>query len=126
VPELSRVALLVNATDRPGTALYVEAARTTAGPLGVVIEPVEVSSPSEFEKTFFTIKEKGFQGIVLTQDGLFFSSIANVKKLTDFAIDNNLPMIVYAKQMAGAGALLSYAPPASFPKTPRWQGPVRR
>ena len=110
VPDLSRVALLVNATDKPGTVRYVDAGRTAADPLRVTISPIAVSATDELPNAFSAINEDNLQGAVLTQDGLFFSSIEGFQRLSKLAIDRNVPMIGYSRQMAENGALLSYGP----------------
>jgi putative ABC transport system substrate-binding protein len=116
VGDLSRVALLVNATDKDGTRRYVDAGRVVANPLGISITPVEVSTPDEFERAFAVMNEKHLQAVVLGQDGLFFSDMASAKRLGQLAINHNLPMIAYRSELAEGGALMSYGPdmPASF------------
>jgi putative tryptophan/tyrosine transport system substrate-binding protein len=72
VGNLSRVALLVNASDTEGTRRYVDAGRVVADPLGISIVPVGVSAQDEFDRAFSEMKEKQLQAVVLGQDGLFF------------------------------------------------------
>jgi putative ABC transport system substrate-binding protein len=56
---LSRVALLVNATD-PAAGRYVELSNMAVGPLGVTVEPIEVRTPDDFERAFFGNQQEGF------------------------------------------------------------------
>jgi len=107
---LTRVALFVNATDKDGTARYIEAGRTTADPLGISIAAVEVSAREEFQEAFSAMKHKGFNGVVLGQDGLFFSNMESAENLAGLAIRNNLPMIAYRKELVLGGALMAYGP----------------
>jgi putative tryptophan/tyrosine transport system substrate-binding protein len=113
---LSRVGLLVNATDTEGTRHYINAARTVADPLGISMVPVEVSTSDEFERAFSEMNEKHLQAVVLGQDGLFFSDMASAERLGQLAIKHNIPMMAYRGELAEAGAFMSYGPnnPASF------------
>jgi putative tryptophan/tyrosine transport system substrate-binding protein len=85
VGDLSRVALLVNATDTEGARRYVDAARVVADPLGISVLPVGVSTPHEFERAFSEMREKRLQAVVLGQDGLFFSDLASAERLCQLA-----------------------------------------
>jgi putative ABC transport system substrate-binding protein len=116
VGNLSRVALLVNATDKEGTLRYVEAGRTAADPLGVSITPIEVATTGEFEQAFAAMNQRKLQGVVLGQDGLFFSDMASAERLARLALHHKLPMIAYRRELAQGGALMAYGPdnPASF------------
>jgi len=105
VPGLSRVALFVNAHYPDGARRNIEAAERAAAHLGITVQPVEIRSPADFEPAFSSIGKSGLQGVVLTQDGLFY---ANQKRLAELALEHKLPMMVYAKEMSEAGALMSY------------------
>jgi putative ABC transport system substrate-binding protein len=51
------------------------------------------------------IKQSGARGVVVAQDGLFY---ANMSMLAQLAIEHQLAMMAYAKEMVEAGALISY------------------
>jgi len=102
---LSSVALVVNAHYADGARRNIEAAHRAAAHLGIIVQPVEVRSPADFEAAFFLIRRSQLQGVVLTQDGLFY---ANMTRLAELALEHKLPMMVYAKEMSQAGALMSY------------------
>jgi putative ABC transport system substrate-binding protein len=94
LPGLSRVGLVVNANYAEGAKRNIEA-----------VQPVEVRSPADFEPAFLLMSNGNVQGVVLTQDGLFY---ANQRRLAQLALDHKLPMMAYAKEMSEAGALMSY------------------
>ena len=64
----------------------IEAARRAAAHLGITVQPVEIRSPADFEPAFALIKRSRLQGLVLTQDGLFY---ANMTRLAQLALDHN-------------------------------------
>jgi len=51
------------------------------------------------------IEQSGARGVVVAQDGLFY---ANMPMLAQLAIEHQLAMMAYAKEMVEAGALISY------------------
>jgi putative ABC transport system substrate-binding protein len=53
------------------------------------------------------IKESGARGVVPAPDGL---SYANMSLFAQLAIEHRLAMMAYSKEMAEAGALVSYGP----------------
>jgi putative ABC transport system substrate-binding protein len=105
LPGLSRVALVVNANYAEGAKRNIETAQRAAALLGIAVQPVEVRSPADFEPAFLLMSNGNVQGVVLTQDGLFY---ANQRRLAQLALDHKLPMMAYAKEMSEAGALMSY------------------
>jgi len=105
VGDLSSIALVVNAHYPDGARRNIEAAQRAAAHLGIIVQPVEIRTPADFEPAFALIKRSRLQGVVLTQDGLFY---ANMTRLAQLALDHKLPMMAYAKEMSEAGALISY------------------
>jgi len=53
------------------------------------------------------MRSEQIDGIVVTQDGLFYSAR---KDIADLALANRLPTIVYSRETVLAGALASYGP----------------
>jgi len=53
------------------------------------------------------MRSEQIDGIVVTQDGLFYSAR---KEIADLALANRLPTIVYSRETVLAGALASYGP----------------
>ena len=83
---LSSIALVVNAHYPDGARRNIEAAQRAAAHLGITVQPVEVRTPADFEPAFSLIKTSRLQGVVLTQDGLFY---ANMTRLAQLALDHN-------------------------------------
>jgi putative ABC transport system substrate-binding protein len=104
---LSRVALLVNATDSEGARRYLEVIEAAPGLSGVTVDPIEVLAPDDFEKAFAEICRRGLQGVVTTQDGLIYNEQPRIFRL---AMQYRLPLIAYSREMAVNGALMTYGP----------------
>jgi putative ABC transport system substrate-binding protein len=49
-PALSRVALLINPDNRATAQRFIDQVQAAGGPLGVVVQPVEVRGPQGFER----------------------------------------------------------------------------
>jgi ABC-type uncharacterized transport system substrate-binding protein len=86
-------------------ALRIEQA--AAKKLDLFVRPVEMRSPRELTATFLQMRSEQIDGIVVTQDGLFYSAR---KEIADLALANRLPTIVYSRETVLAGALASYGP----------------
>jgi putative ABC transport system substrate-binding protein len=104
---LTKVALLVNASDPEGERRFVELSESAVGPLGIIVEAIEVRTGKDFERAFSKIGEAGLQGAVLTQDGLIYAEQAQIFRL---ASARRLPVIGYTREMASNGALMTYGP----------------
>ena len=107
VSSVSRVALLVNPNDKATSQLYIEEAQTAAHKLDITLYPIEVRSPSDLEPAFLKMQEHRVDGIVVSQDGLFY---ATRKNIADLALAHRLPAAVYSRETVDAGALASYGP----------------
>ena len=107
LPQVSRLGLLVNVSHAEGARRYMRIAETAAASLGITVQPVEVRGPDDFDQAFSFIRDSRLQGLSLTVDGLFY---ANQQRLIRLAIDRRVPMIMYAREMAANGALMSYGP----------------
>jgi putative ABC transport system substrate-binding protein len=107
VPGISRVALFVNPDDKESARRYVEEGQAAAKKLDLFVRPVEIRSPRELTATFLQMRSEQIDGIVVTQDGLFYSAR---KEIADLALANRLPTIVYSRETVLAGALASYGP----------------
>jgi ABC-type uncharacterized transport system substrate-binding protein len=108
IPGLSRMGLLVNASVPEAARRYIEVAETAARPLGVTLQPVEIWTPADIERAFSTITQSRLQGICLTSDGLIY---VEQERLSQLALDRNLPLIGYTRDMAKwTGMLMTYGP----------------
>jgi putative tryptophan/tyrosine transport system substrate-binding protein len=117
MPNLWRMALLVNASYPEAARRYSETGQAAGRPLGVIVQPVDVRSVDDFEAAFATISQERLQGVSLTVDGLFYAEQARLSRL---ARERNLGLIGYAREMAEEnGMLVSYGPSnmASFNRT---------
>jgi putative ABC transport system substrate-binding protein len=107
VSNVSRVALLVNPNDRDSARTYVEEGQAAATKLGLILVPVEVRTPGELVSAFSKISDEHVNGVVVSQDGLFY---ATRKNIADLALAHKLPLAVYSRETVEAGALVSYGP----------------
>jgi putative ABC transport system substrate-binding protein len=107
VPEVSRVALLINMSDPDGANRFIRASRENVEPLGVKIEPIAVQKRDDLDEVFVSARQKGCDSVVMTQDGLLFAERSRVCKL---ALANRLPLSGFSRPVAEAGALMSYGP----------------
>lgn len=107
VSGVSRVGLMVNMNDPEGVRRYIEVAQTAAAALAVTITPVEVRTAGDFDRAFSLMSQQKLQGVVSTQDGLFY---VESRRMAALALKHRLPMITFVKEAVEAGALLSYGP----------------
>jgi putative ABC transport system substrate-binding protein len=107
VPTVSHVALLVNPNDRDSAKTYIEESYAAANKLGLILQPVEVRTPSDLLSAFSKTIDDQVDGVVVSQDGLFYAAR---KVIADLALARKLPLAVYSRETVDAGALLSYGP----------------
>jgi len=105
IPNLSRVALLVNPNDELMSRRYNKESQAAAAELGLTVQPVEVQSVADFEHAFSEIAEARLQGVTVGANGVFFQGR---HVMAQMALKQRLPLIVYSKETFDAGALLSY------------------
>jgi putative tryptophan/tyrosine transport system substrate-binding protein len=117
IPNLSRMALLVNGSYPEAARRYSEMGQEAARPLAVTLQPIDVRAHVDFERAFAMILKDRLQGVSLTVDGLFYTEQARLARL---AREGKLPLMGYAREMAEeSGMLMSYGPSnvASFNRT---------
>lgn len=107
VPNAARVGLLINPNDSTGTRVYVEEAQNAARKLGITVIPTEVRSRDDLKQAFAKMRDNQVDGLVVCQDGLFFSTRNDIAAL---ALAARLPAAVYSRETVTAGALASYGP----------------
>jgi putative ABC transport system substrate-binding protein len=107
VPSVSRVALLVNPNDKATSQIYIDEAQRAASKVEITLYPVEVRLPSDLEPAFLKMRDDRVDGIVVSQDGLFY---ATRKDIAELALTYRFPAAVYSRETVDAGALLSYGP----------------
>jgi putative ABC transport system substrate-binding protein len=113
IVDLSRVAFLVNPGNRAVAHRYVEVTQAGAGPLSVIVQPVEVRASDELKRAFSAITQDGVHGVVVMPDGMFFNERSRIAELS---LEHRLPTMMFNKETVQAGGLMSYGPstPALF------------
>ena len=109
IPGLSRVAMLVNASDEVGSRAFIADGEAAARELGIDVVPVGVRGRNDLEAAISKISEDKFPALVVTVDGMFFTER---QRIADLALAQRLPTIVYSREPLEAGALISYGPSA--------------
>jgi putative tryptophan/tyrosine transport system substrate-binding protein len=104
-PRMTRVALLVNASDPQGMNRYADETKTAATALGLDVQVVEVRSVEDFEPAFGQVVEGRSQGVVVGPDGLFYQGRESIARQ---ALGRRLPLMMYSRETLQAGALMSY------------------
>jgi putative tryptophan/tyrosine transport system substrate-binding protein len=107
VPSMSHVALLVNPNDKDTSRVYIEEAQRAIKKLEIALHPVEVRTPGDLEPAFLKMRDHQVDGVVVSQDGLFYATRTNI---ADLALHQRLPIAVYSRETVAAGALASYGP----------------
>jgi putative tryptophan/tyrosine transport system substrate-binding protein len=103
-PGLKRVAMLYNADDRAMTLRY-EASAATAQTQGLVVEPLGVREPDDFNAAFAAMERDKPDAILMVADAL---TVLNRKRVYDFAASRRLPAIYEVDFFAREGGLMSY------------------
>jgi putative ABC transport system substrate-binding protein len=109
VAKASRVAVLWNSAY-PGKELELKDTEAAARPLRIMIEPVGVRGPDEFDKAFTAILRAHPDALIVFSDPL---TLDHWRRIMDFVTSNRLPMISEIKEFAEAGAVMTYG--ASLP-----------
>jgi len=104
VPNLSRVALLVDITT-PYKEHTIKLHQAAAEALGISLWPVEISAPDDVEPAFAKIAEDRADGIVRGPGSALFIWRARVGAS---ALKHRLPVITYAAEEVPHGLLMSY------------------
>lgn len=105
-PKLRRVAVLYNADD-PAMRLRFVAAEASARDLGVILDPLGVREPADFEQAFGAMNRNPPDGILMVSDPL---TNLNRKGIFAFAEQHRLPAIYEYDFIARSGGLMSYGP----------------
>jgi putative ABC transport system substrate-binding protein len=98
VPNLKRVAMLWNADDLGMTSRY-KAASAAAPAMGIVITPLAVREPNDFNAAFAGMGGDMPDGILMVTDIL---TRLNRKKVFDFAAAHRVPAIYEADDFVAA------------------------
>jgi putative tryptophan/tyrosine transport system substrate-binding protein len=104
VPNLSRVALLVDPTD-PFRARTIKSNQDAAQALGISLWPTEIPKPDDIEPVFAKIAHDRADGIVRGAGSMLFNERARIGAS---AIAHRLPVITFIAEEVPNGLLLSY------------------
>ena len=104
VPSVRAVAVLWNADDF-GMTLRYQAAEVEAKRLGMLIVPLGVHAPDDFDTAFSEMTKKPPDAILMVTDVL---TTLNRKRVIDFAAEHRLPAIYEYANLVHDGGLLSY------------------
>jgi putative ABC transport system substrate-binding protein len=106
VPGLRRVAMLWNADDL-GMTLRYRASEAGAKTMGVLVQPLGVREPEDFNLAFSAMEREMPDAILMVTDSL---TILNRKRVFQFAAAHRLPAIYEFDWLVRDGGLMSYAP----------------
>ena len=103
-PEMKRVAMLWNKQDLAMTLRY-EASAATAQKQGLIVEPLGVREPNDFNEAFAAMDRDKPDAILMVADAL---TGLNRKRVFDYAMAQRLPAIYELDFFAREGGLMSY------------------
>jgi putative ABC transport system substrate-binding protein len=106
VPSVRAVAVLWNADDF-GMSLRYQAAEVEAKRAGIMIMPLGVHAPDDFDTAFAEMTKKPPDAILMVTDIL---TVLNRKRVIDFAAEHRLPAIYEYANLTQDGGLMSYGP----------------
>jgi putative ABC transport system substrate-binding protein len=104
-PGLRRVAMLWNAADL-GMTLRYRSSEEAAKALGIVVQPLGVREPDDFEQAFAGMNREMPDAILMVSDSL---TTLNRKRVFEFAAAHRLPAIYEFNFLVREGALMSYS-----------------
>jgi putative ABC transport system substrate-binding protein len=106
VPSVRNVAVLWNADDF-GMSLRYQAAEAEAKRSGMLIMPLGVRAPDDFDTAFSEMTKTPPDAILMVTDVL---TVLNRKRVIDFASEHRLPAIYEYAYLVQDGGLMSYGP----------------
>jgi putative tryptophan/tyrosine transport system substrate-binding protein len=105
LPNLSRVAVLVNVANQSYAQRYTKSVQQDGQNLALAIQAVEVKGPSDIERAFSTITVDEGTGLAAAADVMFYNERKHIAAL---ALTNRLPTMFHNEEFVKAGGLLSY------------------
>jgi putative ABC transport system substrate-binding protein len=109
LPRVTRFGLLVNVTN----PLHVPQLRETkiaAETAGILLVPVEVSSPDKLDSAFATLGTERVEALLVPPDTSFYS---RRREIAELAARGRLPAIYGYREHVEVGGLMSYGPDIS-------------
>jgi ABC-type uncharacterized transport system substrate-binding protein len=84
---------------------YFRAAEDAARQLGVTVQSVEIRAAEQLGEAFSAIRRGTANGLLVFVDSQTFLLR---QQIADFAVTHRLPMVVYLREFAEVGGLMSY------------------
>jgi putative ABC transport system substrate-binding protein len=106
IPTVSRVAMLWNHTN-PSMVLRANETQDAAAKLGVTVQSIGVHDLIDFEGAFTAVTDGHAAALLILADPF---TMANRKRVVEFAAQRGLPAIYEIRQFVDAGGLISYGP----------------
>src|SRR6516225_12309524 len=106
LPHLARFGLLVNVTNQLHVPQLHET-KKAAEAAGIVLVPVEVSSPDKLDLVFATLAAERVEALLVPPDTTFYS---RRQQIADLAATTRLPAIYGYREHVEVGGLISYGP----------------
>jgi putative ABC transport system substrate-binding protein len=106
LPSIKAVAVLWNADDL-GMTLRYRAAEVEAQHLGMLVVPLGVHAPDDFDTAFSEMTKTPPDGILMVTDIL---TVLNRKRVMQYAEEHRLPAIYEYARFAHEGGLMAYGP----------------
>jgi putative ABC transport system substrate-binding protein len=106
VPELTQIAVLRNPLVETHKMFWKEA-EAAARKLGVVLQPLEVRRPEDFDGAFAVARRDNAQALLAFDDAL---TVAYRTRLVALVASSRLPAIYGFREFADEGGLISYGP----------------
>ena len=104
LPQLRRVAMLWNKDDL-GMSQRYDASAKAAREIGVVVQPLGVREPDDFNEAFAAMTREMPDAILMVSDAL---TLLNRKRVIDFAAEHRVPAIYEQDSITRDGGLMSY------------------
>jgi len=104
VPNLRKVAMLWNKSDL-GMTLRYQASADAAKALNILVQPLGVGEPDDFEEAFTAMNRDPPDAILMVSDAL---TILNRKRVFEYAAAHRLPAIYENDPYVRDGGLMSY------------------
>ena len=104
LPQLRRVAMLWNKDDL-GMSLRYDASAKAAQEIGVMVQPLGVREPDDFNEAFAAMNREPPDAILMVTDSL---TLLNRKRVFEYAAEHRLPAIYEQDFIARDGGLMSY------------------
>jgi len=105
-PQASSVGVLMNPTNKASAELRrsIESAGQKSG---VRVLPLDARNQGELEKALATAAKERTSALIVLADGYFFQAR---KFLAEAAVKHRLPTLGWSRELADAGALMTYGP----------------